>query len=64
MGRMDMDVITLDSTQLARLTEYLEVTVYLPEKRTYVRLKASDTRNDETPPARPWPNRGQHDAMI
>lgn len=39
-----MDVITLDSTQLARLNEYLEVTVYLPEKRTYVRLKVRDDR--------------------
>lgn len=37
-----MDVITLNSTQLARLTEYYEVTVYLPEKRTYVRLKVRD----------------------
>lgn len=53
MGRMDMDEIVLTTTQLARLTEYLEVTVYLPDKRTYVRLKVRDTRNDETPPTQP-----------
>ncbi len=39
---MDMDEVTLSSIQLARLVEYLEVTVYLPEKRTYVRLKVRD----------------------
>ena len=32
----------LARAQLERLVEYLEVTVYLPEKRTYVRLKVRD----------------------